>query len=236
MLLEFLIPAFLIGLGGSLHCIGMCGPLMFSSLISARNGNFAFKDWILYQTGRISIYTIWGIAFGAIGSSVKWFGLQQDISLSLGIAVLTVLLVTKAFPQVEQKISRLLLTHFWKTSISTFLQKRNNGSNFFKGMLNGILPCGLVYVALAGATAVQDPLRGGLFMLVFGVGTLPLLSALLFFSSSLQMNMRRKMTQWYPALIGLMAIMLIIRGLNMGNFFSPAVLPGADTVVHCASK
>jgi sulfite exporter TauE/SafE len=236
MLLEFLIPAFLIGLGGSLHCIGMCGPLMFSSLISGKNGNFAFKDWILYQTGRISIYTIWGITFGAIGSSVKWFGLQQDISLSLGIAILTVLLVTKVFPQVEQKISRLLLTQFWKTSISTFLQKRNNGSNFFKGMLNGILPCGLVYVALAGATAVQNPLSGGLFMLVFGVGTLPLLSALLFFSTSLQMNLRRNMTQWYPALIGLMAIMLIIRGLNMGNFFSPAVLPGADTVVHCASK
>lgn len=209
---------------------------MFSSLISSKNGGLSLKDWMFYQSGRIGIYTIWGIVFGAIGTSVKWFGLQQDISLSLGIAVLTVLLITKVFPQVEQKISKILLTHFWKTSISSFLLKRNNGSDFFKGMLNGILPCGLVYVALAGATAVQDPLKGGLFMFVFGIGTLPLLSALLFFNTTVQMNLRRKMTKWYPALIGLMAIMLIIRGLNIGNFFSPAILPGNDTVVHCAAK
>lgn len=209
---------------------------MFSSLISSKNGVLSLKDWLFYQSGRISIYTIWGIVFGAIGTSARWFGLQQNISLALGIGVLIVLIITKAFPQVEQKISRVLLTHFWKTSISSFLQKRNNGSDFFKGMLNGVLPCGLVYVALAGATAVQDPLKGGLFMMVFGFGTLPLLAALLFFSTSVQMNMRRKMTKWYPALIGLMAIMLIIRGLNMGNFFSPAILPGGEAVVHCAAK
>ncbi len=236
MFLEYLIPSFLIGLGGSLHCIGMCGPLMFSSLISKKNGSIGFTNWLSYQSGRITIYILWGMVFGAIGISAKWFGLQQNISLSLGISILLILILTKIFPSFERKISNILLTHFWKSKLSALLQNQSSGSNFIAGMLNGILPCGLVYVALAGATAVQDPIKGGLFMLSFGLGTLPLLSALLFWGNNTQISVRRKLTKWYPALIGIMAIMLIIRGMNLGNFFSPAMLPGSETLVHCVSK
>lgn len=236
MLLEYIIPAFLIGLGGSLHCIGMCGPLMFSSLINNTNGSISFIDWLLYQSGRIIIYAIWGIVFGAIGTSARWFGLQQNISLSLGIGMLVILVLTKLFPAFERKFSNILLAQFWKSNLLSLLQSKTKGSDFIAGMLNGILPCGLVYVALAGATAVQDPIKGGLFMIVFGIGTLPLLSALLFFGKSMQVSVRKYITKWYPALIGLMAIMLIIRGMNLGNFFSPAILPGNGTIVHCEAK
>lgn len=236
MLLEYIIPAFLIGLGGSLHCIGMCGPLMFSSLINNTNGSISFIDWLLYQSGRISIYAIWGIVFGAIGTSARWFGLQQNISLSLGIGMLVILILIKLFPAFERKFSNILLAQFWKSNLLSLLQSKTKGSDFIAGMLNGILPCGLVYVALAGATAVQDPIKGGLFMIVFGIGTLPLLSALLFFGKSMQVSVRKYITKWYPALIGLMAIMLIIRGMNLGNFFSPAILPGNGTIIHCEVK
>ena len=236
MLLEYIIPAFLIGLGGSLHCIGMCGPLMFSSLISTKNGSLSFTDWFLYQSGRISIYAIWGIVFGTLGTSARWFGLQQNISLSLGIGILVILILTKLFPAFERKFSNILLVQFWKSKLSSLLQSKINRSEFIAGMLNGILPCGLVYVALAGATAVQDPIKGGLFMIVFGIGTLPLLSALLFFGKSMQATVRKYLTKWYPALIGIMAIMLIIRGMNLGNFFSPSILPGNGTIVHCEAK
>lgn len=236
MLLEYIIPAFLIGLGGSLHCIGMCGPLMFSSLINNKNGSISFIDWLLYQSGRIIIYAIWGIVFGAIGTSARWFGLQQNISLSLGIGMLVILILIKLFPAFERKFSNILLAQFWKSNLLSLLQSKTKGSDFIAGMVNGILPCGLVYVALAGATAVQDPIKGGLFMIVFGIGTLPLLSALLFFGKSMQVSVRKYITKWYPALIGLMAIMLIIRGMNLGNFFSPAILPGNGTIVHCEAK
>lgn len=236
MLLEYFIPAFLIGLGGSLHCIGMCGPLMFSSLISNKKKDLSYTRWMFYQAGRISIYVLWGVFFGTIGISVKWFGFQQNISLSLGIAILTILIITKAFPSFERKISSVLLTHFWKSKLSTLLQKQSRGSSFIVGILNGILPCGLVYVALAGATSLQDPIKGGLFMLSFGLGTLPLISAMLFWSNNLQLNVKKKLTRWYPALIGIIAIMLIIRGMNLGNFFSPAMLPDSKTLVHCEAK
>lgn len=236
MMFEYIIPAFLIGLGGSLHCIGMCGPLMFSSMMKNQYGNLSLVDWLVYQTGRISVYVIWGILFGFIGTSARMFGWQQNISISLGIGILAILILTKLFPQLEKKFSVILLTQFWKSKLSSLLQNKIKQSDFVKGMLNGILPCGLVYIALAGATAVQDPIKGGVFMAIFGIGTLPLLSALLFVGNQMKMNVRRQLAKWYPAFIGLMAIMLIIRGMNLGNFFSPALLPGTDTIVHCAVK
>ncbi len=234
--MELLIPAFLIGLGGSLHCVGMCGPLMFSSLLSNKNGTVTIRDWFVYQSGRISVYGIWGVVFGSIGTSAKWFGLQQNISLSLGISILLILILTKAFPQFERKISNLLLTQYMRSKLLPIVHSKTKGSDFVTGLLNGILPCGLVYVALAGATAVQDPIQGGLFMVFFGIGTLPLLSALLFFGKGMQTKIRVQMTKWYPVIIGCMAVMLIIRGMNLGTFLSPALLPGTETVLHCSSK
>lgn len=236
MLLEYLIPAFLIGLGGSLHCIGMCGPLMFSSMMNNQNNSLSVADWLIYQSGRISVYVIWGILFGFIGTSARIFGWQQNISISLGIGILAILILTKLFPHLERKFSVILLTQFWKSKLSTLLQNKIKQSDFVKGILNGILPCGLVYIALAGATAVQDPIKGGVFMAIFGIGTLPLLAALLFVGNHMKMNVRRQLAKWYPVFIGLMAIMLIIRGMNLGNFFSPTLLPGTDTIVHCAVK
>jgi sulfite exporter TauE/SafE len=209
---------------------------MFSTLMNNKTGSISITDWFFYQSGRIAIYIGWGILFGLIGTSAKWFGWQQDISLSLGIGILLILMLTKLFPTLERKFSAILLTQFWKSKLSAILQKRTKQSDFITGMLNGILPCGLVYVALAGATAVQDPIKGGVFMLMFGLGTLPLLSALLFFRNNMKIGFRKYISKWYPVFIGLMAIMLIIRGLNLGNFFSPAILPGSETIIHCAAK
>lgn len=209
---------------------------MFSTLMNNKTGSISIIDWFFYQSGRITIYIVWGILFGIIGTSAKLFGWQQNISISLGIGILAILILTKLFPQLEKKISVLLLTQFWKSKLSVLLQNNSKQSDFVRGMLNGILPCGLVYVALAGATAVQDPSKGGLFMAIFGIGTLPVLSALLFLGNNMKLNLRRQLAKWYPVFIGLMAIMLIIRGMNLGNFFSPALLPGSETVAHCVAK
>lgn len=214
----------------------MCGPLIFSSLINKKTGSLAIIDWLFYQVGRISVYVVWGMIFGFIGTSAKWFGWQQNISLSLGVGILLILMLNKLFPAFERKFSSVLLTQFWKSNLSKLLLNKTKESDFITGMLNGILPCGLVYVAIAGATAVQDPIKGGLFMLIFGLGTLPLLSALLFFGNNMKLAIRNTLSKWYPGIIGLMAIMLIIRGMNLGNFFSPAILSESKNIIHCAVK
>lgn len=236
MYLEYTIPAFLIGLGGSLHCVGMCGPLMFSSLISNKTGIVSLQNWLFYQTGRIGVYAAWGVFFGLIGTSARWFGLQQNISLGLGIGILVVLILTKIFPKIEKRLSNIFFTQFIRSKLIPIVQLKTNGSALTTGILNGMLPCGLVYVGLAGATAMQDPLKGGLFMFFFGIGTLPLLSALLLLGKNLQTQTRHYLTKWYPVIIGIMAIMLIIRGLNWGNFLSPSILPGSESAVHCSFK
>lgn len=236
MMLEYAIPAMLLGLGGSLHCAGMCGPLMFGTLLGKNGEGFRMKDFLLYHAGRIGVYAIWGLVFGLIGTSVKWFGIQQNISLSLGIGILAVLLLVKLFPRVEKIINHAIVPRFIHARLIPYLNKRLRASSFMAGLLNGLLPCGLVYVALAGATASQDPFRGLVFMAFFGMGTLPLLAALLLLGKSLQTHIRQQMTKWYPVLIGCMALLLILRGLDRGTLMSPSLLAGKHAVVHCSTE
>jgi sulfite exporter TauE/SafE len=236
MMMEYAIPALLLGLGGSLHCAGMCGPLMFGSLLGKNGHGFRMNDFWLYHTGRIGVYAIWGLVFGLIGSSVKWFGIQQNISLSLGIGILAVLLWVKLFPKAEKLIAGAIVPGFVRNRLIPYLNGRFRASSFMAGLLNGMLPCGLVYVALAGATAAQDPLQGAVFMVFFGMGTLPLLGALLLLGKGLQTSVRHQMIRWYPVLIGCMALLLILRGLDKGNLLSPSLLPGKNLAVHCATE
>jgi sulfite exporter TauE/SafE len=236
MMIEYTIPALLLGLGGSLHCVGMCGPLMFGSLLGKNGQGFRVNDFLLYHSGRIGIYAIWGLVFGLIGTSVKWFGIQQNISLSLGIGILAVLLLVKLFPKAEKVISDAIVPRFIRAQVIPYLNAHFRASSFMAGLLNGLLPCGLVYVALAGATASQDALRGAVFMAFFGMGTLPLLAALLLLGRGIQTGLRQQMIKWYPLLIGCMAILLIIRGLDKGNMLSPSLLPGKNVLVHCATE
>ena len=211
---EFLISAFLIGFAGSLHCIGMCSPLMLSHVFNQANAKDSIIRWNFYHAGRILVYAMWGVLFGSIGISIKWFGIQQNISVALGIGILSILLLIKIFPTVESKIQRLVPYKLLAKKLYPKATESNFISAFVGGLLNGILPCGLVYVALAGATAMQDPIRGSIFMVVFGVGTLPMLLLVMLIGSRLQFIIRKHLVKWYPIMIGFMAILLIIRGLN----------------------
>jgi sulfite exporter TauE/SafE len=233
---EWIIPALLIGLGGSLHCIGMCGPLMFANLLGNENNGFSPTAWFYYQAGRIGMYAIWGALFGWIGSSVRIFGIQQNISLATGSCILIVLLIIKLFPVIERSVSKLAIVGFVRSVFSSTIHSKTPSAKLVGGMLNGILPCGLVYVAWAGAAAAQDPLKGSLFMVFFGLGTLPLLSAVWLFGSNLSIRIKGQLNRWYPLVIGCMALLLILRGMNMGNLFSPSLNHAKEEIVHCAKK
>ena len=236
MQIEWIIPALLIGLGGSLHCVGMCGPLMFANLLGRSNTGFSTSGWLSYQLGRIGVYALWGALFGWIGSSVKLFGLQQNISLATGISILLALVLLKLFPGIERSLPKLSFFGSIRTFFSSTIHSKTPSAKIMGGMLNGILPCGLVYVAWAGAAASQDPIKGSLFMVFFGIGTLPMLSTVWLFGRSLSLNFKTQLNRWYPLVIGCMALMLIIRGMNMGNLFSPALTKGKGTVEHCVKK
>lgn len=232
---EYIIPALVIGLGGSLHCVSMCGPLMFTALYKEKQQSPVIH-WILYHVGRISVYALWGAIFGSIGASVKWFGVQQNISLSIGIGIIAILIIRKLYPSYESKIGEIALLKRTRNKLIPYISRQSKSASLVSGTLNGLLPCGLVYMALAGATAVQSPIHGTIFMILFGIGTLPLLVSVLLIGNNLSFPIKKYLTQWYPAIIGLMAIMLIIRGLNLGNMFSPSLRPGETAVIHCEEE
>ena len=234
--LSYTIPALLIGLGGSLHCIGMCGPLMFSAILQPGSNTFPASKWLLYQSGRILTYALWGALLGSIGFSLHWFDWQQNMSLALGVSILAVLFVLKFFPTVESTIASNRFYRMITRKLSPFIMARNNHASFFSGVLNGTLPCGLVYMAIAGATVMQDPFKGSIFMVAFGLGTLPMLLAILFAGKSLQPSIRKYISVAYPYILASMALLLIIRGLNLGYVFSPVLSPEKPGIVHCATE
>ena len=233
MLTEFMIPALLIGLGGSLHCIGMCGPLMFATLYQQNQKALPTIHWTLYHLGRISIYGLLGMLVGLVGASAKWFGVQQNISIAIGIGILVVLIARKVFPSYEKYIPEIGVIQNIRKILIPHINKKTKSASLIGGVVNGLLPCGLVYMALAGATAVQDPLQGSIFMILFGLGTLPMLLVAMIMGNTLSLTTRKLLTKWYPIMIGLMAIMLIIRGMNLGQMLSPKLLPGKNAAIHC---
>lgn len=236
MSVAFIISAILIGLAGSFHCAGMCGPLMLTSLFKKNEGQMSIKTWTTYHLGRISVYALWGALFGTIGTSIKFFGFQQNISLTLGIGILSIMLVIIVFPSIETKIQQYIGYKHIRNKIYAFTKKINISPVLMGGVLNGLLPCGLVYVALAGATTMQDPIYGALFMTFFGIGTLPIMLAVMIIGVKLQFPIRKYLIKWYPVIIALMAMLLILRGMNQGNFMSPSLLVGKNEKIHCASE
>lgn len=236
MSLEFIIPALLIGIGGSLHCLGMCGPLMMTAIFRDDDGGFQFTRWLTYHSGRILVYALWGALFGMAGSTIRWFGVQQNISLSLGIGILLIVVLVKWVPSFEQRIGNLIIWKIVRKQLMPFIHTKGYMGPWVSGLLNGLLPCGLVYVALAGATGVQDAIRGALFMTAFGIGTLPLLTLVLMVGNTFGTKYRITISKWYPYMIGIMAILLIVRGANLGSMLSPRLLPGNQAVVHCVKE
>jgi hypothetical protein len=165
-----------------------------------------------------------GLAFGIVGMSFAFFGFQQWLSIILGVVILVFILLPK-----QNYLFRKsnVLIHFFdkiRTSLGKLFIRKNYRSVFFIGLLNGLLPCGLVYMAIAGAVSTASVIKSSIFMAAFGFGTLPVMWSIAFFGSSINLNMRRNIKKLYPYIMLLMAILLIIRGLGLEiPYLSPAL-------------
>ncbi len=168
--------AFLIGLVGSLHCVGMCSPLMLS--FTSGPGKHALTSFAWYHLGRLTVYALLGLAFGAISSSVSFFILQKYFSLALGMVIIALF----AFPKMRNRLEGWYYhSRFYQLIKSSFVKQFGRRRKWlFSGMLNGFLPCGLVYLAAAGAMLSANVLDGAIYMLMFGAGTIPLLAIIKF--------------------------------------------------------
>jgi len=217
--------AFGLGLLGSLHCAAMCGPLQLALPLPAGGTGRFIAGRVLYQSGRIATYCLLGVLAGFIGRSIFLTGLQRWLSIALGVGILAGFFLSQ-----KMAVSAPVI-HFvtkLKTAMSAQLRQRGLRSLALLGMLNGLLPCGLVYTALAWAVTGGRLVSAVLFMAMFGAGTLPTLLAIGFLGKTLSPGVRLKLRGAIPAGVGLLAALLILRGLSLGiPYVSPDLSAGA---------
>lgn len=221
---ELIGSAFVMGLAGSFHCIGMCGPLALALPVSHKNDLSRVTGGLLYNSGRIFSYSLLGLLFGSLGSfmfAAKW---QSFLSITLGSLILIYLLFPKRWFHYSAKNSLSKPFVFLRQQLGKLFQEKKISSIFFIGVLNGYLPCGLVYLALASSVVAGNSLTGGMFMLFFGLGTLPMMFSVVFMGNYLSQSLRQKIRGSIPFLLFIMAVLLILRGMNLGiPFISPGI-------------
>ena len=214
--------AFLLGLVSSAHCIGMCGPIALSLGISGKNTQFHIQN-LAYQIGRAVTYTFLGSIIGLFTEALILLQYQDYISIVAGVLILLFLLFPTTSQTYFQKFAffRKIIQPI-KKGLGNFLQKKGIWVRFITGILNGFLPCGPVYIALAASIAAGGSWQSAIFMFFYGLGTLPLMYIMVYLGNSLSLTTRNKMNRFLPYITALIAVFFILRGLHLGiPFLSP---------------
>ena len=218
--------ALLLGLLGSLHCAAMCGPLMLALPVAAGGAGRFAAGRIVYQLGRVATYCALGLIAGLVGKSLLLTGIQRWLSIVLGVAILLGFFLSKK-AAVSAPAVRFVM--WLKSAMSTQLRRRTFSSLTLLGLLNGLLPCGLVYVALTAAVTEQNVLSAVAFMAVFGAGTLPVMLAASLSGKCLPLSLRTRLRGAIPLGIILLAALLVLRGLSLGiPYVSPDLAAGGS--------
>ncbi len=210
------ITALLLGLAGSLHCVGMCGPLLLALPLDAATKRQILSNMLVYHSGRILTYMALGLLFGLIGQGLAVAGLQKLLSIVAGFILIGIAFMAWRFEWMVTALPGFaVFTNRVKLGIRHLIQTNPKGSYFSIGLLNGLLPCGMVYAALASAISCSSGLEGSLFMAIFGAGTLPLLLLVSVFGRSLNPSLRQRIKIWQSILLCVVAFLLIWRGIHL---------------------
>ncbi|MCH7415812.1 sulfite exporter TauE/SafE family protein [Belliella sp. R4-6] len=212
--------AFLLGFLGSFHCLGMCGPIALA--VSAKDNAPFLRNKIIYNLGRTLTYSLLGAVIGMIGFSLALAGIQQWVSIIMGVVILLMAFFYKRSERIITQSGLFGAVYKLKSSLGYFLKKGGSPAFFASGMLNGLLPCGMVYIALIASLALQSPMLGTAYMFFFGLGTIPMLIGVMVSGKILSLKVRTKLTSALPYFAMFIGILFIVRGLGLGiHYVSP---------------
>jgi sulfite exporter TauE/SafE len=216
----------------------MCGPIALALPLNGEGGVKRIAGSLLYNAGRILTYGSFGLLFGLLGKGFIIAGYQQALSIALGLLVLALVLLPQRYAA-KFGFTRIIFSFIskLKSKLGLLFQRKTYPTMFSIGVLNGFLPCGLVYMGVAGAIATGDPLKGSAFMMMFGLGTLPAMLFVAMAAQLISMDMRNKMRRAVPVFVVVMACVLILRGMNLGIPYVSPELSKTDCTRHsCCHK
>jgi uncharacterized protein len=223
MAIEFLTSAIILGLVTGFHCIGMCGPIALALPLKKESKFSKISSALLYNIGRSVTYTFMGLIFGFFGQSFAMAGFQKWVSLIMGVLMILYVVFPAIFKN-RFDIDKYAFKYVGKLRfrLGKLFGKRSYSSLFFIGLLNGLLPCGPVYAALAGAIATGSAISGSLFMFIFGIGTIPVMLSISLLGSKISLRSKKKFSKLIPITILLIGFLFVMRGLGLGiPFLSP---------------
>ncbi len=210
------------GIIGSLHCVGMCGPIAFALPYNRSRWFPAFLSNSTYNFGRIITYGLLGFLVGFVGRGFSLSGWQQPLSIAIGV----VMILWVVFPKIGalQKFSGKFTMGVSKvkSALGLYLKKKSYRALFITGLINGLLPCGLVYMALLGALGMSTAVNGSLFMVLFGLGTFPLMFLMGALGNVISPKFRLRFQKAIPVFVFLIGVLFILRGMGLGiKYVSP---------------
>lgn len=230
-----LLPAFIIGALGSFHCIGMCGPIAMAVPLGRSGSWQGIFRGLAYNLGRMTTYATLGLLVGLAGQRLALGGYQQVLSITIGVLILLGVLMPRS---ITKRIDPTSNVAVWlmraKSIFSKALKSKSLAAPMGLGLLNGLLPCGLVYVGLAGALAVGNAVDSALFMAAFGLGTLPMMLAVHMAGDLISLNLRARIRGLLPYAFAVMGVLFILRGMGLGiPYVSPELGASLGGVVEC---
>lgn len=231
MEIALLISALGMGFVSGFHCIGMCGPIALSLGLTKKQATNYYLQNLTYQFGRIFTYAFLGAILGIIGESFKISGFQNFLTIITGILLIIMATFSfggKDFASKIPFLSKILFSV--KINLGKFLQKSDYRSRFTTGILNGFLPCGMVYMSLTASLAAGGIWQSSLYMVLFGLGTLPFMFVVVLVGNLVSQNFRTKVLKAVPILMIVLGGLFILRGLELGiPYLSP---PSSAMQIH----
>lgn len=220
-MIELIIIAFGLGLVSNLHCLGMCGPIALALPLDRSSTINKVKGVSAYSVGRSLGYASLGTVIGIVGMSADLLGVLQW--LSIGSGLLIILFAWRSHFTFVGKQSWL------SSKVQEFMKaflRRGDKKNTFSlggfGLVNALLPCGMVYVALLSAMNFGGIANAMIFMFVFGLGTLPGFIVLALANVIKRPFFSKKIV--VAILVSIVGLAMVVRGMNLGiPYISPKI-------------
>lgn len=228
MEIGLILSAIALGFASGFHCIGMCGPIALSMGLTKKQATNFYLQNLTYQFGRIVTYSLLGAILGIVGEGFEMAGFQQYLTIIAGILLIIMALFSfggKDFASKIPFLSKFLFSV--KSNLGRLLQKADYRSRFTTGLLNGFLPCGMVYMALTASLAAGGIWQGASYMALFGLGTLPFMFAIVLAGNLMNQAFRIRILKAVPVIMIILGGLFILRGLELGI---PYISPRAEAM------